>query len=150
MTTQIWISTSNDPGKAELGPEWRYAGDLDEHRETDLWKVVQGCLGLRAASRRRSVDFYADLDPDSPGYQTLLAAEPNVTRRRPLGDSDIRFWLALHWAGPPVRMFFSAQHARFAFGQQRRPPEPHPGLLKKPAIVGMRLTANTSGFFDVS
>jgi hypothetical protein len=113
--------------------------------------VVQGHLGLRAVARRPRVDFYADLDPDSLGYQALLAVEPNLTSHRGFGTSDARFWLALQWAGPPARTFFSSQHARFAPSQQRRAPEPHPGLVKQPTIVGMQLTAADAGhFFAVS
>lgn len=59
-----------------------------------LWGVIQGYLGLRAVSRARSVDFYADLDPDSPGHQRLLAAESSLASRPLVDDKDCRYWLA--------------------------------------------------------
>jgi hypothetical protein len=148
MATQVWISTSNDPDRDDLGPEWRHAGDLDEHRETELWKVVQAYLGFRTFPPRQSVEFYADLDPDSSGYQELLTAQPGLPHQGGLAGLRSRFWLALRWEGPPVRILFATQQARLA-PLKRRPPEPHPGLLKRPAQVGMRLQAPRGGFFDV-
>jgi hypothetical protein len=111
VTTQLWISTANNPDRTALGQDWLHAGSLDERRESDLWKVVQGQLGHRAPSTRRSVAFYADLDPTSPGYKALTSTEPH----RPDADdtpSAQEFWLALRWNGPPVRVFFGPQARR--------------------------------------
>ncbi|WP_106350804.1 hypothetical protein [Antricoccus suffuscus] len=150
MSTEIWISTAKNPDKRELEPEWHYAGRLEVSRETDLWKVVQGYLGFRAVSSLRSVDFYADLDVDSPGYQKLLEAEPGLGTTHLLTNSEYRFWLALKWSGPPSRIFFAAQRALLEPPQTRHRPEPHPGRLKRPLIVGMRLATNDGRLFDFS
>ena len=150
MSTEIWISTANNPDRKELGSEWHCAGSLAEHREVDLWKVIQGYLGLRAVSGTRSVNFYADLDVDSLGYQKLLEGEPNLGSTHLLTNSRYRFWLALRWSGPPPRTFFCSQRALLAPPQTRRPPEPHPGLSKRPAIVGMRLASDQGVLFDHS
>lgn len=150
MATEVWISPATDPDRSALGPEWRVVGELDEGRETDLWKVVQGYLGYRAFSKQRSVQFYADLDADSVGYQELLGAQPGVPRELSVAGSSASFWLALRWAGPPPRTFFASQQASLAH-LARRQPESHPGRLLKPRVpVGMRLHASEGGFFEVS
>jgi hypothetical protein len=141
------MSTSDDPDRADLGHEWDYIGDLNEGRETDLWKVVQGYLGSRDPSQRRSVEFYADLDPDSTGSQELLARRPDRHREFDGASSSVHFWLALRWAGPPPRIFFTSQPATLAV-LSRHPPESHPGCLKRLVPVGMQLRANEGGFFD--
>lgn len=146
MTTQLWISTAQNPALDASGPEWDHAGKLDEARETDLWKIVQGELGCRAASRRRSVSFYADLDPDSVTYQALQGEHPDLGRSVGIADSSSRFWLELRWAGPPPRTFVASQPARLAL-LERRIPEPHPGRTKRLIPVGLQVHADDRGFF---
>lgn len=98
MATEVWISLDDDPDRSDLGAQWLLAGRLDESRETDVWRVVQGYLGYRASSRARSVCFYADVEPDGDGHRALLEARPPDVER--LAGSGISFWVALRWAGP--------------------------------------------------
>lgn len=146
MTTQLWISTAQNPGLDTSGPEWEHAGELDEARETDLWRIVQGELGYRAASRRRSVSFYADLDPNSATYRMLKDKHPDVAHGLGITNSSVRFWLQLRWAGPPPRIFLVSQQARLAV-LERRLPEPHPGRIKPLIPVGMQIHTDDHGFF---
>lgn len=146
MTTQLWISTAQNLAMDASDPDWEHAGELDEARETDLWRIVQGELGYRAASRRRSVSFYADLDPESATYQDIQSRHPDVARGLGIADSSVRFWLQLRWAGPPPRTFLVSQQARLA-ALERRVPEPHPGRIKRLIPVGLKLHADDHGFF---
>lgn len=146
MTIEVWVSTHPDPDRSALGPQWALAGQLDQGREDEVWKVVQGYLGLRAESRWRSVEFYADLDPDSEGYRALHDAVPGDD----LARSRLKFWLALRWGGPPPRVFFTARQAQLAT-LQRRPPPPHPGRRELTRPVGVKLVENArSGLFDMN
>jgi hypothetical protein len=143
MATELWISTTDAPDRLTLESHWLLAGQVNEGRETELWRVVQGHLGLRATSRPRSVEFYADMEPDSDGYQALLEARPSGVDR--LNGSRIQVWVALRWAGPPEKTFFATQPAELA-PMTRRPPEPHPGLPKS-IPVGMKLAAADGELF---
>jgi hypothetical protein len=145
MSTQLWVSTAADPDRSKLGDEWSPAGELAEGRESDLWRVVQGYLGLRSPSRLRKVQFYADLDPATAGYQQLLQLDPELAGPRTAAPGAA-FWLALRWEGPPPGIFFAARQARLAV-LQRRPPERHPGLRRPVQPVGMEVVAGPAGMF---
>lgn len=150
MTTQVYVSTSAAADLGSLGSDWQYVGTLDQSREGELWKVVQRYLGVRSARKsERVVEGYLDLDPDSDGYRHLLAARPGSPEHGELTGSGARFWLALQWDGPPAKTLFARQQAELA-PLARRPPEPHPGLRRPGTPVGLRLTADSSGFFSVS
>lgn len=142
----MWISEAVNPDRSALGSEWQRVGSLDEHRETELWRVVQAHLGHRASSRARSLQAYVDVDPDSDGGQRLSTASTGLSDGI-AGTGE--FWLALQWAGPPLRTFFSTQPARVA-QLARRPPELHPGLVHRVIPVGMQLRAGAGGFFDAA
>lgn len=147
MATQVWVSTAAAPGRNGLGPEWREAGEIDQARERELWRVIQGHLGSRSASRLRRLQFYADLDPDSPGFQDLAQLAPTlVAGAVSAADFRARFWLALRWSGPPPRVFFSSRPARFTI-LTRRPPERHPGMRRVLRPIGVQLDAGDDGIF---
>jgi hypothetical protein len=137
VTTWVFIATSGDRSRDSLDTDWHLAGWIDESREQELWKVVQRYIGLRSSREPSSVEFYAHLDPDSPGYHLLLDARPDPHREK-LDGSNAQCWLALAWDGPPRRMLFSVAPAVLA-PLARRPPTHHPGLVKPGTPVGMRL-----------
>ena len=88
----MYVTTNPSPDQSQLGPEWLLAGELDQGRERDVGKVLQGQLGLRAPSRERAVEFYADLRPESPGYRALFASEAtNSGFNQTLEGSKTRF-----------------------------------------------------------
>jgi hypothetical protein len=145
MTTELWFSYAAAQPGGDLADGWEYGGELDSSRESDLWKVVQGVLGLRAASRARAVGFYGDLDPDAAVYQRFVAEHPQVSRGAGLGDSKLVFWLALRWTRPHgERTFFSTRTAQLA-PLARRTPEVQPGSVKRLVPVPIRLRADASG-----
>lgn len=147
MTTQVWISTAKEPDGSGLAPDWLHAGELNQGREVELWSAVQRYLGLRAGRSGRSVDFYADLYPDSPGYGVLFPATAGSPDHSHVNvAAPTRFWLALLWTGPPARTLIAVEQASLAH-LVRRPPESHPGLLTPVVPVGMQLGAADGVFF---
>jgi hypothetical protein len=147
MRVLVWVSDFAQPDMVKLDePEWRKIGTLDGHREVEVWKVVQGYLGLRAGTSRRSAEFYADVDQDNPWYQQLSDKYLDVSRGTGLGGAGDSFWLALELVDAH-RLLISVRRATIG-PMGRRPPEPHPGLLKPGVPVGFRLVAGDRGIFN--
>jgi hypothetical protein len=121
----LWVSDAESPVRAVeatgLGADWMRVGEVDSRSEADLVMHVQRLLGARVGRDRRTLD-------------------PGVARGVGLAASSTEFWLALEIFGDRSRVAFSNQPARLAV-LERQPPEPHPGLVKTPAIVPIRIKA---------
>jgi hypothetical protein len=131
-------STESVPDPGRPGGTWEDVGTIDSSREGDLWKVVQTYLGFRSTPRPRTLDFYLDGDPRSPWVQT--------NQQPRLSDTERGFWMAIDVYSDARQYLVSTRQAHVCH-LKRRPPEPHPGLLVVPVLIGIRLRASDHGMF---
>lgn len=103
-------------------------------------------LGYSVFSPRRSGAFYADLGPDSSGYQELFAER----RDRHCGfgvvsfERSFRAHTSMNESGAQ-RNCFTSQPVMVAV-VSRQPPNFHPEHLKRLVPIGVHLRADTFGF----
>jgi hypothetical protein len=135
---KVWVSPNTneelrlDESAAPVG--WQAVGTIDSTRETELWKVVTGYLGLRSSSEPRSVNFWLDGEPSSEWVQQAVPGDPHGFR------------LAIDPA-PTYRFFLEASQPAYLGHPSTREPEAHPAL-PKPQFVGIHLGSATNGLFQ--
>lgn len=147
MATEVWVSTDTAPQHdLELG--WALAGTCDQSRERDLWRAAQGDLGYKTPTRQQRVQAYLDVEATTPGGRSLLEVT-NRSSNAEASTSAASVWVALRWLGPPPRVLYPRRPITFA-PLARRPPEPHPGLLRRPTYLAVTFTADHHGFFTTA
>jgi hypothetical protein len=137
MTARVWVSssmTSVTAGADGPGGDWEEIGTIDSSRETELWNQVQTALGYRSTAAPSQLEAYIDGDPDS-----LLADYASA------GPEEL-FWLAIDIFGDGEKWLVTAERAAMV-RITRRVPEAHPGLLRAPKFIGVRLRKGPTGLF---
>jgi hypothetical protein len=145
---EVWISTTTPDITRDgenPGDQWQLVGTIHTTQESEFWQHIKVLLGLRRTSPRNA-EFYLSGDPDSDWVQ---AANRDPRSQKP-------FWLAIDPYGATGirytdvasrKYFVSTEKATALTGLTRRPPEPHPGDIVRPVMIGIRLKRNSSGFF---
>jgi len=148
MTTPaVWISPTASEvifNNGNPGEHWQLVGTINTTQEADLNMHIQVLLNLRSTAPRIS-GFYFSGDPDSAWVQ--------ATKQDPAGQDP--FWIAIdpwgkmrpHIHGAGETYFVSTEKATATTSLTRRAPEPHPGEVIKPIIIGIRIKHNADGLF---
>jgi hypothetical protein len=126
MDVPVWASTADAPppvsDKDGFGDGWVYVGVVPS-REREFWKYVSGRISDRA------VAFYLDSPRD--------------------GGAEVpqEFWLGIDVYGDGRKRLVTRRRAQ-RWTLERRPPEPHPGLIGPAAVpVGVRIVIDDLGMF---
>lgn len=135
----IWSSDGEpvvEPDLAGPGPGlgWQLIGEVDTEAAPKLYAAVQRRLHLKGGRTPKSVQGYLSGDPRQQAAQEIEA-----------GPSQ--FHLAVGPLGATGGYLVTRLPARLA-SLTTPPPEPHPGLIVQPMLIGIEITGDEHGHFD--
>ncbi|ORA60860.1 hypothetical protein BST24_11775 [Mycobacteroides franklinii] len=143
----VWVSTTTAEVDADAdrpGDHWQGVGVIDTSAQSDFYTHIQQYIGVRKTAKGKP-EFYLSGDPDSAWVQQVKdsagAPPPFWILINPYGSGQI------HYSTGSIKYLLGADKATIVHALTRRAPEPHPGLLVRPAMLAVKLKRRAGDLF---